>query len=457
MCKLSYVGLADFYTTQISLTFPPPVRHRRWTRHRRHSHVRPRGTRILKKLSSPVFPEGVFLLAAYLILSWQPARVWAVDFAPVYPAVYFISIIQCWRFHRNRMLLALVILGLVDRVLIHYAGVDVAGEGVSHMVYNVVAVLLPLNLLVLGLLPERGPLTVQGIAQWASVVVQPAIVINLVRTGQYEALGVLDVSFLGGLKPAWASVPDLSLLIFMIAAATFAFRYFWRPGAERKTMVWVFFACFLALSPGDGGLVSTTYLATAGLMIVVSVIDTSYRLAFQDALTGLPTRRGMYDLLYQITHVNYTVAMVDVDHFKAFNDKHGHDVGDQVLRMVAGVLAAVTGGGKAFRYGGEEFAIIFPSKKVEQTQQHLENLRARIAGKVFTLRGAGRPRKRPDQPRPVSGSRKTLKVTVSIGGADNTFRDDEQPDDIIKAADESLYAAKQAGRNRVRIRAKPKI
>jgi diguanylate cyclase (GGDEF)-like protein len=383
--------------------------------------------------------------------------VWAVDFAPVYPAVYFISIIQCWRFHRNRMLLALVMLGIVDRVLMHYVGMEVAGEGVGHMVYNVVAVLLPLNLLILGLLPERGPVTVQGISQWASIVVQPAIVINMVRSGQHEALAVLDVSFLGGLKPAWTNVPDLSFLIFGIALATFVFRYFWRPGAERKTMLWVFLACLLALSTGYGGVESTTYLAAAGLMIIVSVIDTSYRLAFQDALTGLPTRRGMYDLLYQIAHTNYTVAMVDVDHFKAFNDKHGHDVGDQVLRMVAGVLAGVTGGGKAFRYGGEEFAIIFPGKKVEQTQQHLENLRARLAGKVFTLRGAGRPRKKPDQPRPISGSRKTLQVTVSIGGADNTFRDSEQPDDIIKAADESLYAAKQAGRNRVRIRAKPKI
>ena len=259
------MGRAGFYTSPVSLTFPPPARHRWRTRQRRRVHTRPRGTRILKKLGSPVIPEGIFLLAAYLIITWQPARVWALDFAPVYPAVYFISIIQCWRFHRNRMLLALVMLALVDRVLIHYTGIDAAGEGIGHMVFNVVAVLLPLNLLILGLLPERGPVTVQGIAQWASVVVQPAVVINLVRGGQYEALSVLDVSFLGGLKPAWANVPDLSFLIFGIALATFVFQYFWRPGAERKTMLWVFIACFMALTTGYGGVESTTYLASAGL------------------------------------------------------------------------------------------------------------------------------------------------------------------------------------------------
>lgn len=356
------------------------------------------------------------------------------------------------------MVLALVILAMVDRILLHYAAGDAAlTAGREQIIYNVVAFLLPLNLLSIALLPERGLVTVQGIAQVAAIIVQPAIVIQLFKTGQEGVFSFLDWSFLGDLNPFWTQTPDLSLLTFFVGFLVLAGRYFWRPEAERKNFAWVLAACFMALSTGQGGVESTSYLATAGLMIIVSVIDTSYRLAYQDALTGLPTRRGMYDLLYQITHIHYTVAMVDVDHFKNFNDKHGHDVGDQVLRMVASLLAGVSGGGKAFRYGGEEFSVIFPGKRVEQTQQHLERLRANIAGKVFTIRGPGRPRKKPEQPKPVTKPRQTLQVTVSVGAADNTFREDEQPDDIIKAADESLYAAKQAGRNRVRIRAKPKI
>jgi diguanylate cyclase (GGDEF)-like protein len=393
---------------------------------------------------------------AFLVLTWEPARPWGADFAPAYRAVYFISIIQCWRFHRNRMMLALVVLALVDVMLAQYAGAGASAEGVGHIVYNLVAVLLPLNLLAVSLLPERGPFTVQGIAHWAAIVIQPAAVIQLLKSGNARLFGFLDVGFLGSARPAWTNVPDVSLLLFAVVFGVLLARYIWRPDAERNTVVWVIVACFMALGPGFGGLESTTYLATAGLMIIVSVADTSYRLAFQDALTGLPTRRGMYELIYQTSHAHYTVGMIDVDHFKAFNDKHGHDVGDQVLRMVAAVMAKVGGGGKAFRYGGEEFAVIFPGKRVEQTQENLEKLRATIAGRVFVIRGPGRPRKRPDNPKPAD-KRQALKVTVSIGAADNTFNEHEQPDEVIKAADEALYAAKQAGRNRTRIRAKPKI
>ena len=67
----------------------------------------------------------------------------------------------------------------------------------------------------------------------------------------------------------------------------------------------------------------------------------------------------------------YTIAMVDVDHFKTFNDKHGHDVGDQVLQLVASRLARSPGGGRAYRYGGEEFTLIFPGRTREQALPHL--------------------------------------------------------------------------------------
>src|SRR2546425_6328967 len=75
-------------------------------------------------------------------------------------------------------------------------------------------------------------------------------------------------------------------------------------------------------------------------------------MAYQDSLTGLPARRALNEALLRLGG-HYTVAMLDVDHFKRINDHHGHDVGDQVLKMIAAKLAQVTGGGKAYRYGGE--------------------------------------------------------------------------------------------------------
>jgi diguanylate cyclase (GGDEF)-like protein len=139
--------------------------------------------------------------------------------------------------------------------------------------------------------------------------------------------------------------------------------------------------------------------------------------------------------------------MVDIDHFKRFNDEHGHDVGDQLLRMVGSRLANVGGGGKTFRYGGEEFAVIFPGRSVGEAIPHLEALRKTTETSPFTVRGRRRPRKAPQKPRPSAGLKKVF-VTVSIGVA-GAGRRDSTPDRVIEAADAALYRAKRAGRNRV--------
>ncbi|MEP6888088.1 MAG: GGDEF domain-containing protein [Nitrospirales bacterium] len=92
---------------------------------------------------------------------------------------------------------------------------------------------------------------------------------------------------------------------------------------------------------------------------------------------------------------HYVIAVIDVDHFKRFNDTYGHEVGDQVLKMVASHIGLVSGGGQAFRYGGEEFAVVFPGKSMPDAVPHLDVLRTRIEDARFTLRGRWRPRKKP--------------------------------------------------------------
>src|SRR3989441_12352087 len=89
--------------------------------------------------------------------------------------------------------------------------------------------------------------------------------------------------------------------------------------------------------------------------------------------------------------------MVDVDHFKQLNDRHGHDVGDQVLKMIASRLAGVSGGGQAFRYGGEEFAVLFPGKTAEECVSDLEALRQTVEEAHFILRSKIRARRRPEK------------------------------------------------------------
>lgn len=82
----------------------------------------------------------------------------------------------------------------------------------------------------------------------------------------------------------------------------------------------------------------------------------------------------------------YTIAMIDIDHFKSFNDTYGHDTGDDVLRLVASQMERVGGGARIYRYGGEEFTVLFKGKTAEQAKVHLENLRASVEAYDLVLR-----------------------------------------------------------------------
>jgi PleD family two-component response regulator len=147
--------------------------------------------------------------------------------------------------------------------------------------------------------------------------------------------------------------------------------------------------------------------------------------------------------------------MADVDHFKSFNDTHGHDVGDQVLKLVAARLAEVGGGGRAFRYGGEEFTVLFPDKTLEQALPSLEAIRQSVEDYRMAVRGESRPKKKEEGEmlRGPGGDDsvppdKVLSVTISIGAA-APRGESVTPAQILKAADEALYRAKRGGRNRV--------
>lgn len=97
------------------------------------------------------------------------------------------------------------------------------------------------------------------------------------------------------------------------------------------------------------------------IMLILVVAHEAYQMAFRDELTGLPGRRALNERLQRLGRT-YVIAMAGVDHFKRFHDTHGHDVGDQVLRLVASQLRQIGGGGKAYRYGGEELTLVFPGK-----------------------------------------------------------------------------------------------
>ncbi|MCK5881057.1 MAG: GGDEF domain-containing protein [Sinobacterium sp.] len=193
-------------------------------------------------------------------------------------------------------------------------------------------------------------------------------------------------------------------------------------------------------------------LIAIAFIIVISVIWLSHDMAYRDELTALPSRRALNQLLLSLGR-KYTIAMLDIDHFKKFNDTHGHDVGDEVLRMVASKIAKVSGGGKPFRYGGEEFTVVFPGKTPDQVESHLDALRQAIEDYKMTVRTKTRKKdaKNNKQSKAKRGKKKTidsgkLSVTISIGLAQREGAT-KTPEQVIKASDEALYRAKKAGRN----------
>ncbi len=190
-----------------------------------------------------------------------------------------------------------------------------------------------------------------------------------------------------------------------------------------------------------------------------AVVDHTFQLAYIDELTEIPGRRALREALSD-PGSPYTLAMLDVDHFKSFNDTHGHDVGDQVLRLVAARLSTVGEGGRAYRYGGEEFTIYFPGRTDSEVESELERLRALIENSPLTLRASDRPKEAPKKRKPVKKTAKRapkkksaekarpqVGVTISIGSA--TRRTGESWERVLKRADEALYEAKKAGRNRI--------
>jgi diguanylate cyclase len=163
------------------------------------------------------------------------------------------------------------------------------------------------------------------------------------------------------------------------------------------------------------------------------------REAMTDGLTGLANRKSFdteMDRILTESRENkriFTLLMVDIDHFKSFNDNFGHQVGDQVLRLVARTLKdGLKGRDFAARYGGEEFAIILPETDLASGVTVGNSLRKAVATKDVINRNTGE----------ILG-----RITMSVGVAE--FSGDLTMEDMIERADNALYTAKHNGRNQV--------
>ena len=408
---------------------------------------------------------GGLLLALVVALVNSPLFVLVVPSLPFYyTAVFVAGLLLAWRFNSSRVVFSLLVLLLAHRAIDFFAAGQLSGPihgGPGRMAVTLSALLIPLNFVAFAATRERG-LSVVGVLP-RSVLVFLESVVFAVLCRPENSPGNLKTSN-GSVLPMWV------WLSFAATAAVLGWRFFKTRKPIEPGFAWCVAAVFLWLEFAPVGKMSDAYVATAALILGTSLIETSYVLAYHDELTGIRGRRAFNESLLSLDQ-QYAIAIVDIDHFKKFNDTYGHDVGDQVLCMVAARLAQVEGNGQAFRCGGEEFAIVFRNLSAKEAFEHLDALRRVIEKSTFQLRAGDRraedqvekvnerragesDRRRPGKKKGAAAISKPssdrLSVTVSIGVAEPSTRN-RQPERVIQAADQALYRAKEKGRNRVEL------
>jgi diguanylate cyclase (GGDEF)-like protein len=418
------------------------------------------------ELKAVAMPAAVLVMAGIAASISQKFSTTLGNFGVFGPYTVLVigTAIALW-FNRGRAFIALI--SLLVAFVAYRISLGVSQDGFPvRAVLTTAAIFVPANILLVLLLPERGIVHFRNY-RWLLLGVVEVLITAWIATAGHSALS----------GTAWHAALDHWLLkatptpllgrLFIVAAFTVALIRAWRRRSPLDVgMTGALVAFFIACEWPNLTVVYGVFVFAAGAMLLLAVLQESHSMAFRDELTGLPSRRALQEKLVALGP-SYTIAMIDVDHFKKFNDTHGHDIGDQVLKLVGARLAEIDGGGKAFRYGGEEFAVLFPDRKVEEALSYLETLRQSIEGYKMSVRTEQQRRSEarqnndrrtktqssfaldhPDAPPLRSNRAELLSVTVSIGAAQRTELLDT-PEAVIRSADEALYRAKGAGRNRV--------
>lgn len=351
-----------------------------------------------------------------------------------------ISISLCLRF--NRSLVFFATLSLVFAYALMQWYMPKLDKAEAEIVWIAVCLLLPFNIVVISILKERGMLTWWGSTRFALILVPMLIIASVAKYYPVPLLSLFSWHFIELNWLTQVGFEQLPLVVMIFSVLVLNGRWFAQTGAQNSALFIALISAIAMLYFKNTVAASAIFASAAMLMLLIAVIQESWSMAYIDQLTGLPGRRALEEELLKLGG-NYSIAMMDIDHFKKFNDTHGHDAGDQVLKMVAARIRQSVSGGKPFRYGGEEFTIVFPGKKTSDALEPLEAVRKEIGGSKFQLRNNDRRRGKDKKSR-----NKNVEVTISIGVANRAERM-ATPHEVIKAADKALYKAKKQGRNQV--------
>jgi diguanylate cyclase (GGDEF)-like protein len=391
--------------------------------------------RILKSL----FPIIILLIGSYYgFQNYDQLPVSVIDGIAYLPHLLAIMVTGLSiHFNRSSIFFYVVLVVIANAVLrFDWATTDLG--------YGLLSVFLPLLLLILTVLPDRGIISIRAIPAHALLLLAVGLSILLVNTEPVWAMQIVLSDWLPAQYFDWTRLTQTALIISVMTLNYLLVLCFLHPSPHMSAGFGVLFMLIVQMHFGDQSRSLNVFSNAALLMCLYAIMQESWSMAYLDELTGLPGRRALREKFQKMGGL-YTVAMLDVDHFKKFNDLFGHDTGDAVLRMIAAKMNKVSGGGHSYRYGGEEFSIVFTGKNSQDCMPHLEALRKAIADSPFVINRMSRRKK---DETTISRKSRRVTVTISIGVADS-HAEVTSPWDVLKLSDKALYRAKEAGRNRV--------
>jgi len=317
----------------------------------------------------------------------------------------------------------------------------------SAQIYYLLNLSVPCLLLSYAFMPEQNCRQPLGIA---AITLAPVIVILLARLLAFDSNLFFDSAQQALSSSLFGShLTAMSTLLYLIAFGSCLGLCIYRQQPLESSLLGCILMSYVTFGWIQLSNISAFMFTGIGVLLSINLTGSLLSIGYRDELTQLANRRALKQSVKSLRG-SYAVAMVDADYFKKINDQYGHDLGDQALRAIAGLLRKTAYGGKAFRYGGEEFCLLFKGKSRQEVIEILENMRKEIANYDMVIRDKKhRPKasKQGEKRRGASRRNSDFRLTVSIGVAssDNSGHFDQ----VLKKADKALYRAKACGRNQV--------
>ncbi|MEW6057234.1 MAG: GGDEF domain-containing protein [Bdellovibrionota bacterium] len=311
---------------------------------------------------------------------------------------------------------------------------------------RVIAIALPLSLCALFFTKEGRLFSLRGLAQMMATFL-PLTALTVGLHFKWQAIRTL-VHLQLSPQIGFLHLPDLAVLsglVFMVISLVSRERYLRGISIFSATALLPLFYIIQRtsiLSSNAGRLqleLGVGFISVASL-ILYAILRLYWQRIYLDELTGIPNRRALNEKLTTLNR-RYAIAMVDIDHFKKFNDTYGHEEGDRVLCLVAQHLENESNG-LAFRYGGEEFTLVFEHTDPQAAVEKMDLIRQKLAEKEFFI----------TSPKDSSSSNSSSRVQLTISvGISNESVVRRTADEVLSAADKALYQAKAKGRNCVAV------